>query len=266
MLMDNKKLIPMYYQIFEKIYTEIREGLYQDGDLIPSESELCKKYEVSRGTVREALKLLLQEGFLVRKQGKGTFVSHSKIEQDFQKLMGFTELMRMHNKKAKAKILEMTVKNPSKRIQKLLKIPESQKIVKIQRLRFGDNEPLIIERSYFIHELFKPLLECDLENHSIYELLSSETKVRLGTATQSIEAVVAGPAECELFSVNHGSPLLLIKRSIETEDGAMFEYSEDMYRSDKLKFFINTDPYHGRDQDPYISPLSLIENHSEKYL
>ncbi len=238
-----KQLIPIYYRIFDELYNEIRDGVYQEGDRFPSESELCAKYKVSRGTVREALKMLFRQGFLLRERGRGTFVTETKIEQDAHKLMGFTELMRMNEKVAKAKILEITIKYPGNRIQKLLELEENNQIVKIQRLRYGDDEPLIIERSYFVYKIFKPFLSYDLENESIYELMYRESDFRLGIAQQSIEAVIAGPEESKLFVIDPGSPLLLIKRLIRLEDNTLFQYSEDMYRSDKLKFTINTLPY-----------------------
>ncbi len=240
MALDIKRMVPVYYQIFDEIYQEIQDGHYQEGDQLPSESELMTRYKVSRGTIREAIKMLLHQGFVVRERGKGTFVTYKKIEQDAHNLMGFTELMTNNDKAATAKILEVTTKIPSKRIRKLLNLEEDEKVTKIQRLRFGDEEPLIIERSYFVYRIFKHLLNYDLENESIFDLLYQKTDYRLGFAQQSIEAVVAGPAEKKLLNVDVGSPLLLMKRLITLKDGSFFQYSEDIYRSDKLKFTSKT--------------------------
>ena len=259
MLFSKEHMIPIYYKIFEDIYSDIRDGLYQEGDRLPSESELVRKYKVSRGTIREAIKMLLHQGFIVRERGKGTFVTFNKIEQDAQRLMGFTELMRRHGKSATAKILEITTKHPSKRIQKLLHLNPSEKVTKIQRLRFSDDEPLVIERSYFVHEVFKPFLEYDLENESIYSLMYRKTLIRLGNALQSIEAVIAGPEESKLFKIDTGCPLLLMKRLITTRDNKPFEYSEDMYRSDKLKFTIKTLMY-DETHESFETPIGLVIN------
>lgn len=243
MPIDSKSMVPRYFQIFEELYKEITEGSYNEGDKFPSDTELVKKYEVSRGTIREALKMLYQRGMLVRKQGKGSFITYNKIEQDAKRLMGFTELMKSHGKEPSAKILEITTKIPSSRIQRLLHLTEHDKIVKIERLRFGDNEPLIIERSYFNFDLFKDLMRFDLEKESIYLLLYNNTKIRLGEAKQSIEAIGAGQHESELLKVEPGTPLLFIKRRIKTKHGKYFQYSEDVYRSDKLNFSTITESY-----------------------
>lgn len=255
----NKNFMPKFYQIFEDLYKDIREGHYQEGDRIPSESELIQKYQVSRGTIREALKMLLHQGFIIREKGKGTFVTYKKIEQDAMRLMGFTELMSMHNKKASARILEIKTKKASKRIRKLMGLSETDLITKIQRLRFGNDEPLIIERSYFVYELFKIFLKFDLEKESIYSLMYRETNLRLGSAQQSFEAVLAGPEESKLLNIQPGSPLLLMKRLIFTNEGKPFQYSEDMYRSDKLKFTVKTlmyDETHSR----FDTSIGLVIN------
>ena len=140
---------PRYYQIFQDIYNKIDEGEFKNGDKLPSESELCKTYNVSRGTLREALKLLFQYGLLVREQGRGTFVTINKIGQDVNQLMGFTSLMQSNNKKASGKILETHTKLPNPIVKQLMKLDDTDKVVRIIRLRYGDDRPMIIERSYF---------------------------------------------------------------------------------------------------------------------
>ncbi len=234
---------PRYYQIFQDIYNKIDEGEFKNGDKLPGESELCKTYNVSRGTLREALKLLFQYGLLVREQGRGTFVTINKIGQDVNQLMGFTSLMQSNNKKASGKILEIHTKRPNPVVKQTMHLDDTDKVVRIIRLRYGDDKPMIIERSYFTERLFKPLLEYNLEKESIYDLLYKHTNQRLGKAKQTIEAALATPTEAELFNINVGSPLLLMTRLILLLDGTPFEYTKDLYRADKLKFTIETKPY-----------------------
>ncbi|MCA9740189.1 MAG: GntR family transcriptional regulator [Deferribacteres bacterium] len=240
---DYAHLIPMYYTIAEDIRRDIREGKYKDGDQVPSEFELARHYQVSRGTVRHAITILFQDGLLRRKQGAGTFVTNRKIEQNFLKLMGFTEVMHAHNLQANAKLLRVDVLQPPQHICDLLQISSSEKAVYIERARYGGDEPLIVERSFFVHRLFEPLLEFDLEESSIYELLATKTNVRLGQARQSIEARLCGPEDAKILNVPLGSPMLLMKRQIYDDVGQAFEYSEDTYRGDRLKFTIKTTPY-----------------------
>ena len=87
-----EKPVPKYYKIYEELLKEIENGIYEEYSLFPSDTELVKRFQVSRGTVREAIKLLFRQGYLVREQGKGTFVTYRKIQQNPDTLIGFTEL------------------------------------------------------------------------------------------------------------------------------------------------------------------------------
>jgi GntR family transcriptional regulator len=252
-------LIPKYYQIYEDLLAMIRQGQFSEGDRFPSDTELVNSFRVSRGTIREAIKLLIQQGFLVREQGKGTFITYHKIQQDSDKLIGFTEVMQQHGMKASARIIEKKVHDPAPNIRQVMGLGEDDKVVRIVRLRYGDKEPLIIERSFFRFELFQPIMNMDLENNSIFELLYRHTYIRLGYAVQRIEAMSAGQSEHELLKVELGTPLLLMKRFIHTKEGVFFQYSEDVYRSDRITFTTKTLPYE-QNHDSHGLPLDLIKN------
>lgn len=252
-------LIPKYYQIYEELLAMIRRGDFGEGDRFPSDTELVKTFTVSRGTIREAVKLLIQQGYLVREQGKGTFVTYQKITQDSDKLIGFTEVMAQHGIKASAKIIEMKVVEPAPNIRQVMNLDGGQKVVRIVRVRYGDKEPLIIERSFFLYSLFEPIMNMDLEKNSIFELIYKHTTTRLGFAVQRIEAIVAGQSESKLLKIDLGTPLLLMKRFIQTNSGTYFQYSEDVYRSDRITFTTKTVPYEEH-HDSLGLPLDLMKN------
>ncbi|MCC5926005.1 MAG: GntR family transcriptional regulator [Bacteroidetes bacterium] len=252
-------LIPKYYQIYEDLLAMIRQGEFGEGDRFPSDTELVKSFNVSRGTIREAVKLLIQQGFLVREQGKGTFITYQKITQDSYKLIGFTEVMSQHGIKASAKIIEKKIIDPAPNIKQVMQLTDDEKVVRIIRLRYGDKEPLIIERSFFRYKLFRPIYDMDLEKNSIFELLYRHTTTRLGYAMQRIEAMAAGQSEHKLLNVDLGTPLLLMKRFIQAKDGTYFQYSEDVYRSDRITFTTRTLPYEDQ-HDSHGLPLDLMKN------
>lgn len=251
--------VPKYYKIYEELLSQIKKGEYKEKELFPSDTELVKRFKVSRGTVREAIKLLFQQGYLVREQGKGTFVTYKKIQQDPDKLIGFTALMRQHNLKPSAKIIEKEIITPPANIRHIMKLKEEERVARIVRLRFGDDQPLIIERSCFAYHLFEPIYNRDLENNSIFELLHAHTDARLGDATQCIEAMSAAQQEQQLLEIEVGTPLLLIKRIIHTTAGNIFQYSEDVYRSDRINFTTRTVPYQA-ENEPQPLPLELAEH------
>lgn len=253
-----EKPVPKYYKIYEELLQEIEKGVYEEYSLFPSDTELVRRFQVSRGTVREAIKLLFRQGYLVREQGKGTFVTYQKIQQNPDTLIGFTELMEKHNIKPSARLLVKKEGSPPSKIRKLLQLGDDEKVFRVERLRFGNSHPLIIERSWFVHSLFSPIAEMDIEKNSIYGLLYANTDTKLGNATQQIEAVSAGNEEHKLLEVEIGTPLLLIKRLIKTTRGEFFQYSEDIYRSDRINFTTETVPY-SQSIGAYSLPLNLIE-------
>lgn len=248
--------IPKYYQIYKELLKQIRSGEFEEFDRFYSDTELVEKYEVSRGTIREAVKLLIQQGYIVREQGKGTFVTSPAIEQDSDKLMGFTELMMKHDIKPSAKVIEQDMEAPPLDLKSLMDLEDDDKLVHIVRIRYGDDQPLIIEQSYFMYDLFEPIYDMDLESNSIYELLYKYTGTRLGEARQRITAISAGKKESELLDVKINAPLLLMKRLIKTKEGGYFQYSEDVYRSDRINFTTTTKPYENN-HDNHGLPLEL---------
>ncbi|WP_142713724.1 GntR family transcriptional regulator [Fodinibius sediminis] len=251
-----KEPIPKYYQIYKKLLKQIRSGKFNEFDRFYSDTELVEKYEVSRGTIREAVKLLIQQGYIVREQGKGTFVTSPTIEQASDKLMGFTELMLEHDIEPSAKVIEKEIIEPSLELKRLMKLEDDTRLVRIVRIRYGNEQPLIIEQSYFVLALFEPIYDMDLESNSIYELLYKHTDTRLGEARQRITAINAGEKETNLLGGELNDALLLMKRLIKTRTGVYFQYSEDVYRSDRIHFATTTKPY-DNDHGNHGLPLEL---------
>lgn len=240
---DVARPVPKYYQIYETLLDQIKNGEFKEFDQFYSDTELVEKFNVSRGTIRESIRLLIEKGYLVREQGRGTFVTKPKIEQESDKLMGFTELMRKNDITPSARVLKKEIVETSLKIENVMELDEKEKVVHLERVRYGDKEPMIIERSYFVYEIFKHIHDMDLESNSIYELLYNHTDTRLGEAKQQISATRATEEEVKLLNVKLGSPLLLMKRFIKTKDDKFFQYSEDLYRSERINFVTITKPY-----------------------
>lgn len=256
---DFSQPIPKYYKIYDALLEQIKKGEFKEYDRFYTDTELIERFGVSRGTIREAVKLLIQQGYLVREQGRGTFVTSPTIEQDSDKLMGFTELMTKHNIEPSAQVIEQKVVEAPENLMNLMDLKEGDQLVYLVRVRFGNDEPLIIERSYFNYSFFQPIYEMDLQSNSIFELLYKYTDTRLGEARQRITSIRAGESEVKLLNVQSGDPLLLMKRLIKTGKGEYFQYSEDVYRSDRINFTTTTKPYE-KPHDNHGLPLELKDH------
>ena len=144
MSLDKKSQLPLYAQLMKEIKDQIRKGTYKEGDQIPTEGELSAAYQVSRITVRRTIEELCSQGFLVKRQGKGTFVEipkiYRKIENDNN--MSFSEACRSNGRKPSSHIISCHIMEMQEWQQDFFK-PEHTKIYHIERILSADNLPII---------------------------------------------------------------------------------------------------------------------------
>jgi len=163
-IMDFKKInkhipIPAYYQLKEIISEKIESKELKTGEKITSENKLSELYQISRMTVRQAIKELVEEGLIYKEKGKGTFVSRPKLKRDLSELTSLTEEMERSGYKVKTKVLEMKVISASKRIAHKLEIALGEKIIKIDRLKLADNKPFFLETSFLPFDICPGLIK-----------------------------------------------------------------------------------------------------------
>jgi len=246
MEIDKTSIIPLYFQLADVLREKVTTKVLKPGDILPSESELIDKFGISRGTVRQAMQILTQEGLIERYPGKGSFVSHPKIEHDAGKVLGFfSQITREVGKRPSAKILEIKQSHPSKFVRSKLHLNEGEPIVLVKRLRFVDDEPWAIETAHFRNDIGGKLLNEDLSG-SIYKLIQEKYGYIFYRSQNSIEASIACEVTANLLSIEVGRPVLYIKRLVFLSDDSPFEYSEDIYRADRIRFIVE-DKYQEED-------------------
>lgn len=128
-----------------------------------SEREICKKYAVSRTTVREALDELEKNNYIYKVQGKGNFISPRVVEQDLIKVSSFTEEMKKRGKNPTSKLLNFEIMEANSKVSKKLNIEKNELVYKISRIRIADNIPMIYEMTYLPYERFKQLTKDMIE-------------------------------------------------------------------------------------------------------
>lgn len=234
-----KSLPPRYYQIMTALREQITTGSLRSGDLLPSERELCTHFGVSRLTVRQALSELAREGWLVRMQGRGTFVTRPKVVQALVKLTSFTEDMILRGMAASGRMIDAGVHRADPGIVETLHLPLGANVIVLRRLRFADQEPIALEESFLPHARFVDLLDHFDGTQSLYEVLRKRYGVRLGHAYQSLEATVASGEVAPLLDVKPGAPLLLLERHTLDVEGTDVEFVRSLYRGDRYRFYAN---------------------------
>lgn len=229
--------IPRYYQLKEIIRQKVTGGQWAPGEPIPSERELCEQYGISRMTARQSITELVNEGYLYREQGKGTFVAQPKITQQLSQLTGFTEDMEGRAKHPAAQVLHQQMIAADADLAAILQVKPGQLLFQVQRLRLADGEPLAIETSQISFFGCEKLMDEDLVHHSLYHLLETKYGQPPLEADQELEARLAGEEEARLLKIAKNEPVLLIRRTSYTDRNKPLEYAKSVYRGDKYRFY-----------------------------
>jgi len=228
--------VPIYYQIKQDLQDKIIGGIFKPNDRIPSEETLAKQYGISRMTARNAVTQLVNEGFLYRVHGKGTFVSKPRVEKSFAPLTGFVEDMKAKGFVPGSKVLALNQVQPNTKLRNLLELEGKEKVFEIIRIRFANAEPIVIQKAYIPFKIAPFLIQEDLENNSLYEILDRKYGAVLFKARQRMEAVSANKEQAELLGLKRGKPLLYIERISYLENNTPVEYVEMWYRGDRYAF------------------------------
>ncbi len=234
--------VPLYVQIAESLLERIRVGELIPDQRLPSERELSKSLNVSRMTLRAALRVLDNKGLLIRRPGDGTYVARPKIERQAAKLSPFTESMRSRGYQAKARLIIFERRLAEVSVASKLKVPVSAPVYYFQRLRLINKEPVLLETCTMPVYRFPNLETHDLEDRSVYEIVETEYSIVPHHSEQSLEAVSATDFEAELLGVEPGTPLMLERRLAFDKDGFPLEYGHDLYRGDRFRFVTEIAP------------------------
>lgn len=241
-----KKKQPAYLEIADLLKAQIDKGVLKPGDRLPTERELVEDFGVARMTVRHALDILQLEGLIDRKRGRtgGTFVRVIPPLVELTRMEGFSPQLRARGQQVESRILSAEVREAKKDVAKALQLNAGDKVYNIVRLRRVENIPLLIENSWFPHDLLTGLLDHDLSN-SLYELLGTYER-RPVRKRETVSPSVANSKEQELLKISRSLPLLRIQRIAEDAGGTPVEYSEDTLRSDIARVLVVTDEEHGQ--------------------
>lgn len=228
---------PLYAQLMEEIEKSIENGIYKPGDKIMTESEMAKAYGVSLITVRKAVGSLMQKGLVVRKQGKGTFVTKPKFSRNMKKLQSFTEMCEQIGVKPGAKMLENSLIEADDKIAERLGIEDGSKVVYISRLRLADKEPVQIEKSYFPLQ-YAFLLDARFDDNSLFDYLWERAGVQVHGSEKVIELCKATTEEAVLLSIKRGDPLLLVRSTAYDAEGAPLYAGVQLINGDRFSLYV----------------------------
>lgn len=228
---------PLYEQLITIIKQGISSGQLTPGDLLPSESEFCERYGISRSTIRQALSELEDQGLVVRMRGKGSFVSRPKITRSLHNLYSFSDEISAMGFEPRSKVIAYEVIAPGKEIRTRLQIDDAEeRVFNITRIRYAGEEPLALEMA-FIPTRICPFLTQDMvEQGSLYNTLVKEAGIRIGHAQETYESMLMGESEAVLLGMPKDSCAFFVQRVSYTASGDVFEYTVMIVRGDRCRY------------------------------
>ncbi|NRF94503.1 GntR family transcriptional regulator [Paenibacillus frigoriresistens] len=235
-MMETKQGTSLYLIVKEKLLQLIKSGMYKIGDQMPTESELCKEYDVSRTTIRQALQQLELEGHIRRIQGKGTFIAKPKISESLTlNILTFVEQMKNLGVSSQSKVLELILIPADCTLAETLNIEEKDPVIKLVRLRNADSEPLQYVTSYLPWRVAPGLISDDITG-SLFTLLSTKYEVKIHRSVESIEPILIDELVSGFLEVPVGSPSFSLESMTYNDKDQPIEYSLSIVRGDRFKF------------------------------
>ncbi|GFE50749.1 GntR family transcriptional regulator [Roseobacter cerasinus] len=225
---------PRYVQLRQRLSDGVDQGVLRAGSSLPPEREIATITDLSRVTVRKAIRALAEDGLIVQRQGSGSFVASDipRIEQSLSRLTSFSEDMSRRGMVSSSIWLERGVFMPSPEEILVLALSRDASVSRIGRLRTADDKPMAIERASLPTDVLpNPLLV----ETSLYDVLE-HAGLRPVRALQKISAVNLDEETAGLLEVEPGAAGLRIERTSYLVDGRAVEFTRSIYRGDAYNF------------------------------
>lgn len=227
---------PRYHQVYVTLRAWVRDGTYRPGDQIPTEPELCRLFGVSRITIRKAIEHLAREGWLVRHQGRGTFVQLSAtrasasadIEEVRSQVAGFAAATAVRD-------LAVAETLPDEETRAALSLAESQRVQRASHVRVMHGVPLGLITTFVPLDVARRVSAAEMAKQPMFELLE-QAGVRIGRADQFIGATLAGIDAARSLGISVGAPLLRLVRTVFDDTGRPVERVIALYRADAYQY------------------------------
>jgi DNA-binding GntR family transcriptional regulator len=223
--MSKKEIIHLYKKVIEDLKFSIEKGDYKKGDLLPSENDLCKSYDTTRVTIRQALSALANMGYIIRRHGKGSIVSEPKTGLGILSVSGVTA--GIGGQKLITTILDKPIKKdwPGNFFYHLDENAIKAGCIFFSRLRYINNIPVLYEETHITNIELPRFSSRSLENRSLFKVLKEHYNIEVKEGEQKIWAIHADKTISSLLNIKTTHPVVHMKRCLQTNVKGLNIYS-----------------------------------------
>ena len=258
LLIPLKSGSPRHEQVSSWIRDQIERKIWEADDQLPSENQLGQQFSVSRITIRRALQTLESDGLIYKRQGLGSFVRRSPVRQGLVQPADFVQDMTAAGLRAHSEVLLFEAEQPAKKVMRALGLTDGQKVVRLDRLRFGDDEPIAFDSTWLPAMYARLLDDSDLASETIYTILERDYDIPIKRGRFRIEAVNAPNDVAGHLNIPWGRALLVIERTSYSEKGQPVYFQRRYCRCDRVAYELEVDSGQGKDGNA-ASRLPLLE-------
>lgn len=239
-VIDRKSPLPLYHQLYLILLSKIKKMEWQPDDAIYTEKELSQNYQISRATVRQAIQQLVDEGYLYRRQGLGTFVCKPRVRHGPQRPFGLAGYLQAHGIEPGWRLLGMAPVTPPGKVAQALGLGQDEQALRIVRLRLADQEVIGVHTCHVPYPLAEQIQpeHMGVGEDSLY-YLKHFLDVIVSETHRTLQAISADEEDSRVLQVPETTPLLLIQRvAIDPEKGPI-EHLRAVYRGDRFEYYVH---------------------------
>jgi DNA-binding GntR family transcriptional regulator len=232
---------PMYLKLYEKILKNIESKKYNSNNKLPSENNFANKFNVNRHTVRQALSLLKDEGYIYTQKGKGSFISNIKVPYSISDKSSYTSKILDLGYEPKTKLLSADIIEPNSEVAKNLGLNNKLKVIELKLLRYVNDLPISVSYSYFDAFLYREIINnLDCEPFSLYKVLEkSYPSLEITKESTVFESIVANQELSDFLMMPSNSPILVASTLSKNQNGDFVEYGTSYFRGDTCKIKVD---------------------------
>ncbi|MFW6097701.1 MAG: GntR family transcriptional regulator [Chloroflexota bacterium] len=232
---DRSAYEPAYVQLANILRRQIADGAYRPGDRLPSEAQLCERYDVSPMTVRRSINLLADQEVVTTAQGRGTFVKAVEISTATFQLPPLADLLG-NDEDRDIRVLEAHIVPAGARVARKLGLQEGDKVIYIRRLLTQEGDPIFYHRAYLRYDPRQPIVEAEMDATSLQGLFTNGDNSLLKFGELTVEVTAVNEEEAELLAVAVQSPAFYLEHVFYDFDDNPMSWGWFIWRGDRLRF------------------------------